>query len=95
MVDSVKNMASRIDPSQVRPRQPKESISASSSANPSAQVAKPDVELKQAVVKEMSAQPPINLEAVKDIKEAIASGNYPLDIDRISDALMDAFRDLK
>lgn len=95
MVDSVKNMASRIDPSQVRAKPLKDSQAASSSASLSASVTKPDVELKQSVVREMSAQPPINLEAVKDIKEAIASGNYPLDLDRVSDALMDAFRDLK
>lgn len=49
----------------------------------------------QAAIKEMAATPPIDVEAVKGIKEAIKRGEYPVDLDRVSDALMDAYRDLK
>jgi negative regulator of flagellin synthesis FlgM len=37
----------------------------------------------------------VNMENVNRIKAAIKEGKYPIDIDRISDALMDAYRDLK
>ena len=43
----------------------------------------------------ISQNPPINSEAVSRIKDAIAEGKYPVDIDQISDALMDAYRELK
>jgi negative regulator of flagellin synthesis FlgM len=32
---------------------------------------------------------------VSRIKDAIAQGKYPIDLDQISDALMDAYRELK
>jgi negative regulator of flagellin synthesis FlgM len=43
----------------------------------------------------MAEKPPVNTEAVIRIKEAIARGKYPIDVDQITDALMDAYRDLK
>ena len=38
---------------------------------------------------------PIDLERVSAIKDAIAKGDYPLDLERISDALMQAYEDIK
>ena len=46
-------------------------------------------------VAQLSDKPPIDSEAVSRIKSAIAEGRYPVDIDMISDALMDAYRELK
>jgi negative regulator of flagellin synthesis FlgM len=43
----------------------------------------------------MSEAPPIDGEAVRRIKEAIARGEYPINVDRISDALMHAYREMK
>ena len=49
----------------------------------------------QSVVKEMASTAPIDMENVNRIKEAIKRGDYPIDIDRITDALMDAYREMK
>ena len=43
----------------------------------------------------MASNPPIDVEAVARIKDAIKNGKYPVDLDKISDMLMDAYRDLK
>jgi negative regulator of flagellin synthesis FlgM len=95
MVDTVKNMVSRMDPQQVRPNKPHTGGSVSPAVNSAATSAASSVELKQSVIKDLASQPPINLEAVNNIKNAIAKGEYPVNLDRVSDALMDAFRDLK
>ncbi len=38
---------------------------------------------------------PIDGDKVAKIKEAISAGNYPLDLDKVSDALMQAYREMK
>jgi negative regulator of flagellin synthesis FlgM len=43
----------------------------------------------------MASSAPIDEVNVNRIKEAIKRGDYPIDIDRVSDALMDAYRELK
>ncbi len=43
----------------------------------------------------LAQSPPVDSEAVSRIKAAIARGDYPIDVDRISEALMDAYRDMK
>jgi len=57
------------------------------------------VELKSAemssVAKDLASAAPVNFEKVNRIKEAIENGKYPIDIDRVSEALMDAYRELK
>ncbi|MEL0024837.1 MAG: flagellar biosynthesis anti-sigma factor FlgM, partial [Alphaproteobacteria bacterium] len=44
---------------------------------------------------QLAEAPSIDMEAVKRIKDAIARGKYPIDVDRMSEALMDAYRDMK
>ena len=44
---------------------------------------------------ELANAPQIDSEAVSRIKEAIAQGEYPVDVDRVTDALMDAYLELK
>ena len=72
----------------------------SNSAQPQAAVAASDsVQLKSAEIassaKEMAAAAPVDMNNVNRIKSAIKEGKYPIDIDKISDALMDAYRELK
>ena len=46
-------------------------------------------------VKDMSAEAPIDSVKVSVIKEAIARGDYPIDIDKVADALLQAYSDIK
>ena len=46
-------------------------------------------------VAQLAKKPPIDSEAVARIKNAIADGKYPIDIEAVSNALMDAYRDMK
>ena len=65
----------------------KASVSASSGG--------PTIDVKQSVVAEMAKAPPIDKKAVQRIKEAISRGDYPINLERVSDAPMDAYRELK
>ena len=47
------------------------------------------------VINDLASSAPIDHDKVSSIKKAISSGNYPLDLDKISDALMDAYNELK
>ena len=102
MVDSVKSAISRIEIPKVRNADVPSDKGAkgSRSAQPQAAVAVSDaVQLKSAEIassaKEMAAAAPVDMNNVNRIKSAIKEGKYPIDIDKISDALMDAYRELK
>ena len=43
----------------------------------------------------LSKSAPIDYDQVNEIKNAIANGDYPIDADRIADALMDVYREMK
>ncbi len=102
MVDSVKNAISRIETPKAQKadsqsvRGAKGSISAQSRA---AAASSDSVQLKSAEIassaKEMAAAAPVDMNNVDRIKSAIKEGKYPIDIEKISDALMDAYRELK
>ena len=47
------------------------------------------------VISNLASSAPIDHDKVSSIKKAISSGNYPLDLDKISDALMDAYNEMK
>ena len=47
------------------------------------------------IINDLASSAPIDYDKVSSIKKAISSGNYPLDLDKISDALMDAYNDMK
>ena len=47
------------------------------------------------LVSELASSAPIDSSKVNEIKAAISSGNYPLDLDKISDALMQAYIEMK
>ena len=44
---------------------------------------------------DFTKKPPIDTEVVSRIKDAIAQGNYPVDLDAVADMLLDAYRDMK
>ena len=96
MVESIKNTISRMEP-----RNANSSHVASQTANKSAATASSSdrVELKSAenmaAIKEMAASAPIDRANVDRIKDAIKRGEYPIDIDRISDALIEAYKEMK
>ena len=46
-------------------------------------------------VKDMSAEAPIDSVKVSAIKNAIARGDYPVDLDKVADALLQAYKDIK
>ena len=54
-----------------------------------------DIKDTKKLVKEMAQSAPIDTDKVAKIKEAISSGKYPLDLDKLSDALMQAYREMK
>ena len=45
------------------------------------------------IVKDLSSEPPINLELVTEIRQKVAEGRYPLDLDAISDKLFENITD--
>ena len=49
----------------------------------------------QASLRDMASAAPVDRENVNRIKDAIKRGEYPIDLDRVSDALMEAYREMK
>ena len=100
MVDSIKQSMNRIDIQRTRVNDTdaklgtKSSVSSKDPTLDSANIDTSKLEVSDKVA-QLSKQPPIDTEAVARIKNAIADGKYPIDIDAVSDALMDAYRDLK
>ena len=54
-----------------------------------------DIKDTKKLVTEMAQSAPIDTDKVAKIKEAISTGKYPLDLDKLSDALMQAYREMK
>ena len=54
-----------------------------------------DIKDTKKLVAEMAKSAPIDVDKVAKIKEAISSRKYPLDLDKLSDALMQAYREMK
>ena len=97
MVEISKNVATRPE---VRPNSNSGSRSAKPETNISSLKSQADsVKLNsldsQSVVKDMASAAPINKENVNRIKDAIRRGEYPIDLDRVSDALMEAYKEMK
>lgn len=47
------------------------------------------------VIKDMAKDPPIDKVNVSRIKNAISNGSYPIDLEKISDALLSAYKELE
>ena len=54
-----------------------------------------DLNDTKAIASSLAKSAPIDADKVSKIKEAISAGNYPLDLDKVSDALMQAYREMK
>ena len=55
-----------------------------------------DIKIEQKnIISDLASNAPIDHDKVSSIKKAISSGNYPLDLDKISDALMEAYNEMK
>ena len=98
MVGIVKNIVSSVEPrksdvtDQVSRKATKASSAAAANAGDSVKLGSADV---SSSVKQMASSAPIDQVNVNRIKEAIKRGEYPIEIDRITEALMDAYRELK
>lgn len=66
-----------------------------SSSVPTSPEAEVSVIGAKAAVAELAKSPPIDLEAVGKIKEAISRGAYPVDLDKIAEKLMESFLESK
>ncbi len=55
-----------------------------------------DIKIEQKkIINDLASSAPIDNDKVSSIKKAISSGNYPLDLDKITDALMEAYNEMK
>ena len=91
------NIANNITKNDVKASKPSVSEASNNSVD-----AKVDDSLKlvnisdsKKMVSDLASAAPIDNDKVAKIKAAISSGNYPLDLDKISDALMQAYREMK
>ena len=100
MVDSIKQSMGRIDIQRARVNDTDGKLGAKSTdvsngpALDGANIDTSKLDISDKIA-QLSKQPPIDTEAVSRIKNAISAGKYPIDIDAVSDALMDAYRDMK
>ena len=97
MVDIVKNTSSRVEVRKPGSNAPQDVQNSQIKAP--AKGASQSVELKsvdrQSAVKEMAAAAPMDKENINRIKDAIKRGEYPIDLERVSDALMEAYKEMK
>ena len=96
MVESIKNNISRMEP---RKANNNLAVPQTSSKSAGTKSSTDSVQLKSAenmsAIKEMAASAPIDRANVDRIKDAIKRGEYPIEIDRISDALLEAYKEMK
>ena len=99
MVDSVKNAISLVDIQKSRLSLKDGGDRARSVPQAPAAIESDSFELKSAemssIAKELALAAPVDFDKVHRIKDAIKNGTYPVDIDRVSEALMNAYRELK
>lgn len=98
MVESIKSLTKNIDVS----KNGSSNIDKFDKLNTSSVSQKPAVDtvdisgsLPSATLADFTKKPPIDMESVSRIKEAIAKGEYPIDLDAVADMLLDAFKEMK
>ena len=99
MVDSVKSAISTVDIQKSRLSAKDVGEKAGSVSQAPAAIQNDSFELKSAemsfIARDLASASPVDFDKVHKIKDAIKNGTYPVDIDRVSEALMDAYRELK
>ena len=98
MVESIKNLTKNIDIS----KNNSTSSSKIDKLNTSSVSQQPAVDtvdlsgsLPTATLADFTKKAPIDVESVSKIKEAIANGEYPIDLDAVADMLLDAYKEMK
>ena len=97
MVDAIKSTVNRLETAKGSPTESRLAQNAGGKAvsAPSADTVKVSSAASSKAYQQLAEAPPIDNEAVRRIKDAIAQGKYPVDVDLISEALMDAYRGIK
>ena len=97
MVDAIKNTVNRMELTKSRSADGRPAGAGASPAPvaPTGETGKDSDAASSKAVAQLAEAPPVNNEAVRRIKDAISRGEYPINVDRISEALMDAYRDMK
>ena len=96
MVDSIKNLNNRINIQLKNENKVALNPKTNASAN-STNADKVEVGSSAGAIAalELAKTPHVDSAAVNRIKQAISQGDYPVDVDRVTDALMDAYLELK
>ncbi len=99
MVDSIKNLNNRVNV-QVKNENkvtlnPKSITNGNSTSIGNADKVEVGGSLGAIAALELAKTPHVDSAAVNRIKHAISQGDYPVDVDRVTDALMDAYLELK
>ena len=102
MVESIKNLAKSVELPKAHMNKTSGANGASSDATSAKIANKPSADsvdlsgTSQAnMLADYTKSPPIDMESVTRIKEAIANGEYPIDLDAVADMLLDAYKDMK
>ena len=97
MVDAIKTTVNRLELTKGRANDSRPANAGAPAAAGPSQV--DDVMVSEAsspkAYRRLAEAPSIDVEAVRRIKDAIARGAYPIDVDRMSDALIEAYREMK
>ena len=98
MVESIKNLTKNIDLSK-NSSTSSTKIDKLNTSSVSQQPAVDTVDLSgslpTATLADFTKKAPIDVESVSKIKEAIANGEYPIDLDAVADMLLDAYKEMK
>ena len=99
MVDSIKNLNNRVNIQMKNENKvalnPKSSSGGNSTSVPNVDKVEVGGGTGAIAALELAKTPHIDSAAVSRIKNAISQGDYPVDVDRVTDALMDAYLELK
>ena len=97
MVDAIKTTVNRLELAKGRAAEgrPAGTGAPAFAASPSVDNVKVSDIASSKAHMQLAEAPSVDAEAVRRIKDAIARGAYPIDVDRISEALMDAYREMK
>ena len=103
MVDSIKNLAKNLEVPRSNSSKASNSGVSGSNVSPSkvggGPVGVDSVDVSSSIattaLADFTKKPPIDVETVSRIKDAIANGDYPIDLDAVADMLLDAYKDMK
>ena len=101
MIDQIQKTLAKIDPQATKSSKENSKLKDIEVSNavpsPADAVDSADISMlaKSDNVSGLASSAPIDMDQVNAIKNAIANGDYPIDADRIADALMDVYREMK